>query len=94
MEALPSTYVMKTQELSKRGILDVIMCVNGLFVAIELKKDMKENPDSLQRWNMQKIGAAGGISILAYPENWDTVYEIVSDIAHRGNVPDIRVMDS
>jgi len=70
------------------------MCVNGLFVAIELKKSLKEDPDELQRWNMKKVGAAGGIAILAYPENWDTVFEIVADIAHRGYVPDIKIMDS
>ena len=92
LRALPKTYVMKTQEVSKRGILDVVMCVNGIFVALELKKDMKEDPDPLQRWNMQSIGAAGGIAILAYPENWETVFEIVSEIAHRGDVPDQRVM--
>lgn len=94
LEALPRTYVIKTQEVSRRGVLDVLMCVNGLFVALELKKGLAEDPDELQRWNMQKIGAAGGIAILAYPENWETVFEIVSEIAHRGYVPDIKVMDS
>lgn len=84
LKALPKTYVMKTQEVAKRGILDVILCVNSRFVAIELKKDAKAKPDELQRWNMVKISEAGGVTMVAHPENWGTVYRIVHDIAHYG----------
>ncbi len=94
LSSLPHTFVMKTQEVSKRGIPDLILCVNGTFVSIELKKSMKEDADALQRWNMQRIASSGGVAILAYPENWDTVYKIVSDIAFDGKLPKNRFLDA
>lgn len=75
---------MKTQEVAKRGILDVIMCVNGVFVAIELKRAKSEKPDELQRWNMKKIISSGGVALLAYPENWDEVFIRIKNIAYEG----------
>ena len=83
LKALPRTYVMKTQEVSKRGVLDIIMCCNSTFVALELKKDSKSSPDALQKINIAKITQAGGISIVTHPENWHIVYRIVSEIAHK-----------
>jgi len=84
LKALPNTYVLKTQEVSKRGVPDVLMCVKGVFVALELKKDLKSNPDDLQRWIMVQIAEAGGITMVVYPENWKLTYRIIHDLAHFG----------
>jgi hypothetical protein len=87
ISSLPNTFVMKTQEVSKRGILDLILCINGTFVGIELKKSMGDKADPLQRWNMQRIAGSGGVALLAYPENWDEVFQLLSDIALNGKLP-------
>lgn len=75
--------MVKTQEVAKRGVLDLLICCNSIFVAIELKID-DDTGDHLQDWNGRKIAAAGGVAMVANPQNWDTVYRILHDIAHYG----------
>lgn len=84
---LPRTYVVKTQEVSKRGVLDMFVCVDGHFVAIELKKSQEEKPDPLQEWNICRVNSCGGTALAAYPENWKLVYEVLEDISLKGVIP-------
>jgi hypothetical protein len=81
LHGLPNTWFVKTQERSTRGIPDILVCVNGLFVAMELKKDAKAIPDKLQLYVLQKIKAAGGLAMLVYPENWEEAMETLTEIA-------------
>jgi len=61
------------------------MCVNSVFVALELKKDDKEaKTTSLQNYNLQRIMEAGGVSLVAYPSNWDTTFDFLDQVAHCG----------
>lgn len=69
LKALPFTWVVKVQQVTKRGTPDFILCVAGVFCAIELKKSSKEAPDALQEYNLDLIGKCGGLSIVMYPEN-------------------------
>lgn len=48
---------------STAGILDLTLCVNGLFVAVELKSE-KGKVSELQKINIQKIQDSGGIAIV------------------------------
>jgi len=57
------------------------MCINGAFVAIELKKCASEEEAALQRWNLDEIGKAGGVGLLVTPENWETSYAFLHAIA-------------
>lgn len=55
---------------AKSGIPDLIVCINGKFVAIEVKaSDGKASP--LQIRNINEINSAGGYAIVAYPEQFD-----------------------
>lgn len=55
---------------AKAGIPDLIGCINGKFVAIEVKaSDGKPSP--LQIRTINKINNAGGYAIVAYPEQFD-----------------------
>lgn len=73
LKALPNTWLVKVQQRSIRGTPDILMCINGDFVALELKKSMSECPDPLQDHNLNLIIKAKGIAIKVFPENWDIV---------------------
>ena len=81
LEELPNTWVLKTQERSKRGVPDILICLDGVFVAMELKKSSQDAPDALQEWNLNCIVEAGGISIVCYPENWPAVFAFLKKLA-------------
>lgn len=58
----------KIQQSSIRGTPDIIMCLNGKFIAIELKID-DEAPNALQRAKLDHIERAGGIALAITPSN-------------------------
>ena len=60
------------------------MCLNGVFVAIELKKDAGAHIDKLQKYKLSQISQAGGIALVVHPENWETAYQFLQQIAHKG----------
>jgi hypothetical protein len=70
LRALPSTYAVKIQQQAIRGTPDILACVNGWFVAIELKKDDKAKTDKRQDYELKKIDEAGGMALVAHPLNW------------------------
>lgn len=81
LRKLPNTWFVKIQQVALRGTPDYILCVNGNFVALELKPDEFTEPDELQKYNISKIHDSGGVAIVAYPENWDKIYNILSELA-------------
>jgi hypothetical protein len=81
LRALPRSWWFKVDLISLRGIPDIIGCVNGQFVALELKKDSRSHADPLQGWVMRKILAAGGWAQEVNPESWDQVHKLLVDLA-------------
>lgn len=61
---------------SQAGTPDLLTCINGKFVAIEVKSS-DGKPSELQLHNLRQIDAAGGIAILAYPEDWDNLKALI-----------------
>lgn len=55
---------------TKSGIPDILACVNGYFVAIEVKAP-NGKPSELQLYNLREIEKAGGYAFLLYPKDWD-----------------------
>lgn len=56
------------------GVPDVIACLNGRFVGIEAKADLKKNkPTALQLKNLREIEGAGGVSLVIDANNLDTL---------------------
>ncbi len=53
-------YVFKTVTTGKAGVPDVIACLNGLFIALEIKAGSKLT--ELQKYNINQIVLAGGIA--------------------------------
>ena len=62
LKALPQAWVCKIQQVTKRGTPDILMCLGGIFVAIELKSE-EGVLDPLQHYNIQRIASCGGIVI-------------------------------
>lgn len=73
LKAIENSWWVKTDLKSYRGIPDIIGCVNGYFVALELKRARNAEPDRLQAWELECIRRAGGFQAVVYPENMQLV---------------------
>lgn len=73
LKALPCSWFEKIQQLAIRGTPDILGCVRGQMVALELKTEDGDT-DALQDWNLNKILKAGGMAIVVTPTNWPEVY--------------------
>jgi hypothetical protein len=63
----------------RSGIPDLLMCVNGFFVAVELKAQGGTTSE-LQKLNTARINAANGIGIILYPDGFEEFKEIVKGV--------------
>ena len=63
----------------KSGIPDLLMCVNGIFIAAELKSSVGK-PTDLQRKNIEMINRGGGIGLVVYPEGFEQFKEIIKEV--------------
>lgn len=63
------------------GIPDILACINGHFVAIEVKSDRGE-PSELQLYNVREIRKAGGFAFVLYPSGWEWFKDFVDDLIH------------
>lgn len=59
---------------TRAGIPDLIYCVNGYFVAVEVKA-AHGKPSELQIHTINKIREAGGIAVILYPKHFETFKE-------------------
>jgi len=79
LEKLDNCVFFRIENRVSRGTPDVFVCLNGKFVALELKRSEKEankkrDGYALQKYWAQKINKNKGIAFITYPENWDAVY--------------------
>lgn len=65
--------------MTRVGVPDILACVNGFFVAIEVKAP-NGKPSDLQLWNREQIRNAGGISIVLYPNQWNDFETLIHDL--------------
>lgn len=79
LNAIPSSWWVKAQFIAIRGIPDFIGCINGYFVALELKVDDRES--KLQGWVLDRIKRAGGVAFVVTPENWPDVFHQLKGIS-------------
>ena len=61
---------------TKSGIPDIMACVNGYFVAIEVKAP-NGKASELQLYNLREIEKAGGYAFLLYPDKWEEFKEFI-----------------
>lgn len=70
--------------MTKSGVPDILACINGYFVAIEVKAS-EGHPSDLQIWNRDQIRKSGGIAIILYPEQWEDFRLLIADLINRPN---------
>ena len=66
---------------TQSGVPDLLVCLNGRLVAIEVKAD-KGKPSPLQLHNLRMIDKAGGIALLVYPKDWDALVSLLWHVAN------------
>lgn len=81
LETLKNSWFFKTQERTVRGIPDWILCINGMFVALEAKADESSAVEELQVYNVNRItGRAKGLAFFVYPKNWKKVFKVLQTL--------------
>lgn len=78
LETLDRIWFYKTQEVSRRGIPDFIICLRGLFYAFELKVDSPVEP--LQQYTLNKIQKADGTALVVTPQNWEQIFNTLKGV--------------
>jgi Holliday junction resolvase len=64
---------------TRAGIPDILACVNGRFVAIEVKAE-NGKPTELQKWNVEQIKSSGGIAMILYPQDWERFAAMIDEV--------------
>lgn len=65
--------------MTKEGIPDILACVNGYFVGIEVKAQ-NGRPSELQKYHCEQIRKAGGFAFIVYPTGWEQFKKFISDL--------------
>lgn len=66
-------------QFTKLGVPDILACVNGYFVGIEVKAQ-NGKPSELQLYNIRQIRKAGGFAYVVYPSGWERFKQIIDDL--------------
>lgn len=66
-------------QFTKSGVPDILACVNGYFVGIEVKAQ-NGKPSELQLYNIQQIRKAGGFAYVVYPSGWERLKDILDGL--------------
>lgn len=61
---------------SENGTPDILACVNGYFLAIEVKAQ-DGHPSELQLAKIANIRKAGGFAYVAYPSGWNRLKDVI-----------------
>lgn len=63
--------------MTKNGVPDILACVNGYFVAVEVKAQ-NGKPSELQKYNVARINSmANGYAVILYPDQFQMFKDIV-----------------
>lgn len=66
-------------QFTKSGIPDILSCVNGYFVAIEVKAQ-EGKPTELQLHTIQQIRQSGGFAFVLYPSGYEKFKSFIDDL--------------
>jgi Holliday junction resolvase len=64
---------------STSGTPDILACINGYFLAIEVKAP-EGKPSELQLAKIAEIRKAGGLAYVAYPSGWGKLKDIIDGL--------------
>lgn len=84
LEKIPHSFWESIQQISIVGTPDIIGCVNGLFVAIEIKTDTGKR-SAMQAYKMDRIEKdALGIALVIQPSNLEESISYLNSLATGG----------
>lgn len=80
LRSIPNSKFFTKEAKSIRGIPDIIGCISGKFIALEVKRSEAEARGNTGRIALQKqfikeTLKAGGYASLIYPENHEEILE-------------------
>lgn len=64
---------------TRSGIPDILACINGYFVGVEVKADHGRFTP-LQEYNLMMIREAGGFGFVLYPSGFEQFKKFVKDL--------------
>ena len=65
--------------MQKEGIPDILMCVNGIFISLELKS-ATGRPSDLQKKNTAMVNESGGVGVILYPDGFENFKNIIRGV--------------
>ena len=85
LDTLPKQWHFKhhATRYGKAGIPDIIGCINGRFIGIEVKAE-NGKPSPLQIRNVKLINEAGGYAVIVKPSDFDQLKEDLHKISNGG----------
>lgn len=86
LKKLTTCYFEKLADRSKNGLPDFFVCIDGHFIALELKRDESFDATPLQREILSRIAGAGGRTWVVNPQNWAQIYQILTKLSEGFNV--------
>ena len=74
-------YVVKfnASAISKIGVPDLLACINGKFVGLEVKKE-NGKPSEIQLWNIKKKKKSGGIAMVVKPSDYENIEKLIKKL--------------
>ena len=78
-------------QFTKSGVPDILACVDGYFVAIEVKGP-NGKPSELQLHTIKKIREAGGFAFVIYPSGFDEFKQFIRDLKNECWTVDMEVI--
>lgn len=64
---------------TKKGIPDLLCCVNGRFVAVEVKAE-NGRATPLQLKCIERIKESGGVALVLYPSDFEEFKELIESM--------------
>lgn len=65
--------------IQRKGIPDLLICCNGLFLGVELKA-MNGKPSDLQKREIKRIRKSNGIGIVLYPDCFEQFKTYIDEL--------------
>lgn len=82
LRTIPNCWHVKVQQVVIRGTPDILACINGRFIGLELKKNKSAPVSALQENTIQEIDRAGGYAKIVYPEIWPQIFNELRRISN------------
>lgn len=90
LNKIRTAFPEKIQQVGKIGTPDILMCMSGLFVAIETKTD-RGRLSAIQEYKLSKVTKCGGIAIVMTPKNFEKYCEILEELAVINQSPEREI---